>query len=120
MTAGGTHSGCTKGLCVQTAPLDTLKRKKTVPILDSLPRMAGLGGQQGCGGATRHGTSLCPAAASPALPTHQHTHLWSQALVPMCWGVCAQGNTGGCPCEELKLGHWLKGSPKANSCIWKN
>lgn len=75
MTAGGTRGGCTKGLCVQTAPLDTLKRKKTVPILDSLPRMAGLGGQHGRGGAAGRGTSLCPAAASPALPTHPHTHL---------------------------------------------
>lgn len=114
MTARGTQSGCTKGLCVQTAPLDTFKRKKAVPILDSLPGMAGLGRQQGCGGAAGHRTLLCPAAASPALPTHQHTHLWSRALVHVCQCVCAQRNTWGCPCEELEPEQQLEGSPKGS------
>lgn len=105
MTAGGTRGGCTKGLCVLTAPLDTLKRKKPVPILASLPRMAGLGGQQGRGGAAGRGTSLCPAAASPALPTHQHTHV--------CHCVCP--NTWHCPCQQLQPA-W-KGPQRAHRAL---
>lgn len=78
MSAGGTRGGCTKRLCVQTAPLDTLKHKQTVPILASQPRMAGLGGSRAVGellGAGHRCALQLPAQPCPRTNTRTRHHV---------------------------------------------